>query len=71
MTTDNLRSYHLKEANVNVLAKANSCLFCDHCTDIFYDWHGIYALVCDIEKDVNVGSAGECEDFVEEEDDDS
>lgn len=49
-----------------VYAPENSCLFCDHCTDIFYDSGGIYATLCDIGKDAYTGSLGECEDFVEE-----
>lgn len=47
-------------------APANSCLFCNHCTDVFYDWHGIYAIKCDIDKDVKQGSKGDCEEFNDE-----
>lgn len=30
----------------------NSCVFCIHCTDIFYDYsHGPYMAFCDLDKD--------------------
>lgn len=48
-------------------AHKHSCLFCKHNTDIFYDWQGIYALVCDIEwsddqdEHITKSFKGECE----------
>lgn len=55
------------EIGWKIYAPEKCCLFCDHCTDIFYDSGGIYATWCDIDKDTYVGSLGECEYFVEEE----
>lgn len=27
------------------------CLFCDHCTDIFWDYsHGIYMVICELDR---------------------
>ncbi len=49
-----------------VHAPENCCLFCDHCTDIFYDSGGIYMTWCDIGKAAYTGLRGECEDFIEE-----
>lgn len=49
-----------------VTAPENCCLFCDHCTDIFYDSGGIYATWCDLGLDTYAGSCGECSSFVEE-----
>lgn len=42
-----------------------SCLFCEHNTDIFYDSRGIYMLICDLHKDVIIGTEGKCESFKE------
>lgn len=50
---------------VTVDAPANSCLFCKHCTDVFYDWHGIYLTICDINADCVQGSKGECDKYAE------
>lgn len=49
-----------------VTAPAKSCLFCDHCTDIFWDFsHGPYAFICDIEDDTGMGASGECASFLD------
>ena len=50
---------------------ATACVFCNHCTDIFWDFsHGIYALFCD--KDIDYSALhgninGECKMFEPEE----
>lgn len=41
--------YKLKYGQA-VKALANSCLFCKYCTDIFYDWNGVYNTVCKKKK---------------------
>ena len=48
----------------SVTADEHSCLFCDHCTDIFYDSGGIYLTICDIDKDIEEGATGDCTSFV-------
>lgn len=49
------------------LCPDNCCLFCNHCTDIFWDYtHGIYMTLCDIDEDTSLGSKGKCGSFVEE-----
>lgn len=48
------------------IAKENCCLFCDHCTDIFYDFNGPYMMLCTLELDTEMGMAGKCPDFLEE-----
>ena len=42
-----------------------ACVFCDHCTDIFYDYtHGPYLLLCELhDQALNNGSG--CEHFIE------
>jgi len=49
-----------------VLAPAKSCLFCDHCTDIFWDYSGPHAFACDIEADTGIGVSGECASFLDD-----
>lgn len=45
-----------------------SCLFCEHCTDVFWDYtNGPYMLVCDVGADTASGARGECAAFIEEE----
>ena len=51
---------------IKVRAEAESCLFCEHCTDIFYDSKGVYMLICAKDKDVVVGSQGKCSYFENE-----
>lgn len=65
------RKYQL-EGGYTVEAPDRCCLFCDHCTDIWWDWGGIWGLTCDINDEVEVlkGAEGQCERFVEEADDD-
>lgn len=33
----------------NYMLPKTACVFCNHCTDVFWDYHGIYALICDID----------------------
>lgn len=50
-----------------VTAPAKSCLFCDHCTDIIWDFsHGPYAFMCDTVTDTRKGMSGECDSFLED-----
>lgn len=65
------RKYQL-EGGYTVEAPDRCCLFCDHCTDIWWDWGGIWGLTCDIHDEVEVlkGAEGQCERFVEEVNDD-
>lgn len=39
------------------------CLFCRHCSDIWYDAGGIYLTICNIDKDIYTGSTGQCKYF--------
>lgn len=60
-----MREY--KGEHFTVMAQDTSCLFCDHCTDIIYDYsHGPYMFFCDIDKDTHTGMEGACESFSEE-----
>ena len=42
---------------------ATCCLFCKHCSDIFYDSGGIYMTYCEKDKDIVKGSKGKCKAF--------
>lgn len=57
-------------------AHKHSCLFCKHCSDIFWDYtNGIYGVICDINwytaesmhEHINLSFDGQCERFVESE----
>ena len=43
-------------------------MFCDHCTDIFWDYtNGPYMIICDIDIDpTDGGYDGTCRSFVED-----
>ena len=50
-----------------VKAHPRSCFFCDHLTDIFWDYsHGPYMFYCEIEQEIDTGMCGECKQFVED-----
>lgn len=47
----------------------HACVFCKHCTDVFYDYSGgIYMLICDKENDVDGNISGKCREFEENND---
>ena len=50
------------------VGRKNGCLFCNHCSDIFYDYNGIYALVCNTDKDIENGIQGKCEKWTKKKD---
>ena len=65
----NLRHYKCEFYEVD--APENSCLFCKHCRDVFYDWNGPYAYGCRLTgKDgiyeAHFGFLENCENFEEE-----
>ena len=41
-------------------------LFCDNCTDIWYDWNGPYMIMCNKDLPTDVGFKGQCKEFIEE-----
>lgn len=48
-------------------AHPRSCFFCDHLTDIFWDYsHGPYMFFCEIEQDTDTGICGKCKQFIED-----
>ena len=53
-----------------VLAHPKSCFFCEHCTEIIYDFsNGPYRFVCNIEFEpshIDMGLKGMCSKFKEE-----
>lgn len=50
--------------------KPDSCLFCKHCTDVFWDYtHGPYAIICDLQLfEERIDNNNKCSKFEEEED---
>lgn len=55
-----MREYQLKDPlhpNGGPLIRVKrekDCLFCAHCTDVFWDYmHGIYGIWCEGEHDIN------------------
>ena len=45
----------------SVQAAENSCFFCQHCTDIFFDYtNGPYMFLCDEDADTRKGCDGQC-----------
>lgn len=65
-----MKAYHCKDPigpGVIVNAPDNSCLFCNHCTDIFWDYtNGIYNTYCELDLNIEKGSKGLCINFEEE-----
>jgi len=49
-----------------IMVRPNCCLFCDECTDIYYDSRGPYGIVCSKQGDFKTGMLGKCEMFSEE-----
>lgn len=48
-------------------APANHCLFCEHCTDIVYDYtHGPYMFCCEL-NEADYKTCGKFKEEVEEE----
>lgn len=48
------------------VVQGNGCLFCDHCTDVFYDFtHGPYMEICGLGLNTQEGMAGKCRIFSE------
>lgn len=51
----------------SVVADSNSCFFCDHCTDIYYDYeNGPYMFICAECQETDKGLSGSCEMFTAE-----
>lgn len=59
-------------------AHKHSCLFCKHCSDIFWDHNGIYGIICDINwnnaesmsEHIHLSFEGKCKSFEESEEND-
>lgn len=44
-----------------------ACVFCYHCTDVFWDYtNGPYMVICSIGGDTKSGWVGHCKQFKEE-----
>lgn len=64
-----LKVYRYGEGQA-VGAKPDSCLFCKHCTDIFWDYtHGPYTLCCELDlfpDCIEVNGRATCSEFKED-----
>ena len=50
MSKTKLKEYELPA--MTVLANPKSCLFCDHCTDVYYDEsYGVYMNFCELHRE--------------------
>lgn len=64
-----MREYRLndcliKGGGITVLMPERSCVFCEHCLSVFWDYtHGVYMCIC--EKEL-YGLDGKCDSFEEE-----
>ena len=53
----------------SVMAHERSCLFCEHCSDVFWDYsNGPYMFLCDAGGDTKGAMNGGCSKFIEESD---
>lgn len=61
------REYNFRDGIVSINCRPNSCMFCDHCTDIFYDDHGPYTIICEkkVPDAFETGMLGKCKLFCE------
>lgn len=59
-----VREYEFKDG-LCVRCRSNCCLFCSYYTDIYYDWHGPYAIICEkkIPDGFVTGMSGKCKSF--------
>lgn len=76
VVSDKVKDYICRDealmAEITVRAPERCCLFCKHCTDVFWDFsHGPYMMLCDIHEDVTDGAKGQCDDFKEETNEDN
>lgn len=61
------------DSGTEVWAPEKCCLFCDKCTDVWYDSHGPYMYSCEDDPEgkfelTDKGYSGECDHFVEDKD---
>lgn len=59
-----LKDYVFKNG-LHIMCRQNSCMFCENCTDIYFDSCGPYAVAC-INKDFDAfknGMLGNCKFF--------
>ena len=50
-----------------LMAPSTCCLFCEFCTDVFFDFtNGPYMFMCARDGDTEAGAAGECPLFLDD-----
>lgn len=63
---DGYKPHDFEYGGFGQMMPEKSCVFCKHCTDIWYDSHGIYMAACTINGNSEDGLEGECKKFIEE-----
>lgn len=69
MTREECTRKWTSDAGASWWCPPKACMFCDHCTDIWWDYtNGPYMVGCDLDLDPNEsgGYEGNCDSFKEE-----
>ena len=69
MTREECTRTWTSDAGASWRCPPKACMFCDHCTDVWWDYtNGPYMVSCDLKLDPNEsgGYEGKCEQFIEE-----
>lgn len=66
-----LTIYKCNEDGSSWLVAKNSCLCCEHCTDVWIDWNGPYGFICNLGKDICAGCVCECSYFTSDDKEES
>lgn len=69
MSGNNTREWTPQGGGPTWLCPPKACMFCDHCSDIYWDYtNGPYLCFCNLDIDPNTGGyEGKCDSFIEEE----
>lgn len=63
---DGYKPYDFEYGGFGQMMPEKSCVFCQHCTDIWYDSQGIYMIACGIYENTEYGLKGKCKNYKEE-----
>ena len=66
MTREECNRVWVCETGMGWCCHPRNCVFCDNCTDIFYDSNGPYMIICDKDLPQEIGFEGKCKQFFEE-----
>ena len=67
---NNMKLYKCHDSigpGVTVRAPERCCLFCKHCSDVYWDYtHGPYMMICAADHEETLGYHAKCEYFEED-----